>query len=746
MCACLSAHAERHKPSAKSGDTIPSLRHFRLFLTFLLALGGTVHAQLREVGDGSSGPVKAAHVTAQLVAGAPLKGSASPANIALTLQLEGGWHVYWVNAGDSGEPPLVKWLLPPGLTVGPMQFPVPKRLPLGPLMDYGYEGTAVFPFDLHAANKANKVSEATTANSTAATHLAAHVQWLVCREVCVPGRVFLGLNLPPAGLSAAFSTEPSAASTATSTGAKLIAAAIAAAIAAEPLPLPPGTSVHVSGTRDHLQLTIDTGKREAGAEFYPLDEDALRNAAEQKTTPTAKGVELSMERGDISDKLPARLPSRLRGVVKFSDGRSYLIDSSVQATSASGPAPSQGIGFALAIALAFGGGLILNLMPCVFPVLFLKALSLVGSAGHDRRQQRLHGFTYTAGVLASFWAIVAVLLILRAGGHQAGWGFQLQSPSFVVLMASLLFFMALSLAGQFDLGLSLTGKGDALTRKSGYTGSFFTGVLATVVATPCTAPLMGAAIGFALAQSAVLTFAIFTALALGLAAPYLLLTLQPAWAKWMPRPGRWMETLKQLTAVPLLLTVVWLVWVYGRLYSSALGDGSDHIARLLVGLLLLAVAGWALARWPAQRAGLIAAGGLVAASLAVSLTSPQAGKLQWQTFSPAAVQAAHAQGRPVFVDFTAAWCLSCQVNERVVLHDASVERELDARHFVLLRADWTRYDPEITRQLASVSRSGVPTYVIYPAQSSAGAQVLPELLTRPAVLSAISQPTTFASK
>jgi len=397
-------------------------------------------------------------------------------------------------------------------------------------------------------------------------------------------------------------------------------------------------------------------------------------------------------------------------------------------------------GIAFAVLLALAGGLVLNLMPCVFPVLFLKAISLANSASEDRRAQRLHGFLYTAGILASFWVIVGVLLLLRAGGRQAGWGFQLQSPAFVAVMASMLFFMALSLAGQFDLGLSLTSKGDALTRKSGYAGSFFTGVLATVVATPCTAPLMGAAIGFALSQSAVVTFAIFTALAFGLASPYLLLTLNPGWSKWMPRPGRWMETLKQLTAVPLLLTVVWLVWVYGRLYSSGSGDGSDHIARLLAGLVLLAVAGWALARWPGQRVGMVAALGLVAASLTISLTAATADRLQWQSFSAAAINEAQAQGRPVFVDFTAAWCLSCQVNERSVLHDASVERELDARHYVLLRADWTRYDPEITRQLASVNRSGVPTYVIYSPAPGGRVQVLPELLSRSAVLTALSRP------
>jgi thiol:disulfide interchange protein DsbD len=691
------------------------------FLFLWLAVHGAAFAQLHEMGDGSDGPVKAAHVTAELAASVPASSPQGSSQIALILHLESGWHVYWVNAGDSGEAPNIDWVLPAGVTVGKMQFPTPKRLPLGPLMDYGYEGTAVFPFEMKLDGTSRVSNSSEGVGSNPVTHLKAHVRWLVCREVCVPGKAFLGLSLPVS----------------TNQNAQASSSLIAAAIRAEPVALPQGESVMVSGSKDHLTLKIETGKRESSAEFYPLDEDALRNAAEQREEPNATGVLLTVERGDISETLPAHL----KGIVKLSGDRSYLIDVPVKrAAAAVNASGASSLGFTFAILLAFIGGLVLNLMPCVFPVLFLKALSLAGSATEDRRTQRLHGFSYTAGILVSFWTIVAVLLVLRAGGRQAGWGFQLQSPVFVVLMASLLFFMALSLAGQFDLGLSLTSKGDALTRRPGYAGSFFTGVLATVVATPCTAPLMGAAIGFALAQSAVVTFAIFTALALGLALPYLLLTLQPGWAKRMPRPGRWMETLKQLTAVPLLLTVVWLVWVYGRLYSSAASEGSDHIARLLVGLVLLAIAGWVLARWPAQRIGMIGALGIIGASLGVSLTSPRVDRLQWQAFSPAAVEQAQAQGHPVFVDFTAAWCLSCQVNERSVLHDTSVEHELEAKHYVLLRADWTRYDPEITRQLASVGRSGVPTYVIYPAQPTGRVQVLPELLTRSAVLGALTQP------
>jgi thiol:disulfide interchange protein len=348
---------------------------------------------------------------------------------------------------------------------------------------------------------------------------------------------------------------------------------------------------------------------------------------------------------------------------------------------------------------------------------------------------------YTLGILVSFWVIVAVLLVLRAGGKQAGWGFQLQSPAFIAVLAAFLFFFALSLAGQFDLGLSLTSAGGDLARKEGYAGSFFTGVLATIVATPCTAPLMGAAIGFALAQPAGITFAVFTALGLGLALPYLLLTLQPAWTRILPRPGAWMEVLKQLTAVPLFATVIWLTWVYGRLFTTDTGQGADHIARLLFCFLVLAIAGWALGRWPARRGATIAAVLLCAAALAVPLTSAAKDKLTWLPYSDAAFQQARTAGRPVFIDYTAAWCLSCQVNEKVVLRSADVEHALESHHFVLIRADWTQYDPAITAQLKAVNRSGVPTYVVYAADPGAKPDVLPELLTRSLVLDAIARDT-----
>jgi thiol:disulfide interchange protein len=687
------------------------LRKISLFafaMSAFFAVHSAAYGQLRELGTGAPGPLKAPHVTAELISDSGTITPGTNSRVALSLTLEPGWHVYWVYAGDAGLPPAVSWSLPQGVAVGPMQYPAPSRLPVGPLMDYGYRGVAIFPFDLTASQNL-KLGNA---------NLTAHVRWLVCREVCVPGKAYLGLDLRVA-----------------QNGPQETNSLIAAAVNAEPVRLPSSVSISVSGDRTHLTLNIVTGKRENTAEFYPLDDDTIRNAAEQLEEPTPDGVKLVVERADISDKLPARL----KGVLKLSSGRSYPLDFPVEAFAAS-PASAAEPGFILAILLAFAGGMILNLMPCVFPVLFLKALALIGNSGESRARQRRHGVAYTIGILSSFWGILAILLALRSLGKQAGWGFQLQSPGFVVGMTFLLFLMALSLAGMFDFGLTLTSAGESLARKGGYAGSFFTGVLATVVATPCTAPLMGAAIGFALSQNAVVAFAVFTALALGLSLPYAALTIVPGWAAWLPRPGRWMEALKQLTSLPLFLTVVWLVWVYGQLYGGAQRDGIGHVARLLVGLVVLAIAGWILARWPARRWGYAAAGITIIAALAVPLSASHSDRLQWQPFSETALSAAQNQGKPVLVDFTAAWCLSCQVNEKAVLEDKGVEQQLLRRHYVLLRADWTRYDPEITAALRRVGRSGVPTYVVFSRSAGVTPHVLPEYLTRSVVLNAIRQP------
>src|SRR6185437_3491559 len=408
--------------------------------------------------------------------------------------------------------------------------------------------------------------------------------------------------------------------------------------------------------------------------------------------------------------------------------------------------PAQGAaspGFLRIIGLAFLGGIILNLMPCVFPVLFLKGLALVNSGSEERGRLRAHGLVYTLGIVVSFWALVGVLLGLRAAGARLGWGFQFQSPIFLFLMAGLLFFLGLSLAGQFEIGLSLTSKGGGLAAKQGYAGSFFTGVLAVVVATPCTAPFMGAAIGYALAASATVSIAVFTAVALGLAFPYLLLAFNPAWTRLLPRPGAWMEVLKQAVSIPLFGTVIWLVWVFNQTASAG------SLVFLLTGFLLLAIAGSILGRWPAKAPATIAAIVVLACAVAVPVWSVQAygpapatearNQTQWQPFTPELVANDRAQGKPVFVDFTANWCLSCQVNERVVLDRADVQQRLKSSGVELVRADWTRRDATIANALAALGRDGVPTYALYSADPNAPPKLLPEVLTPGIVFRALDQ-------
>jgi len=690
----------------------------QLLILVLFAVAIPGNAQLTSVGDGGPGPVKAQHLTAELVSYGSTIAPGGTLQAGLVLTLEEHWHVYWINAGDSGEPPHIKWTLPAGLTAGPMLFPPPSRLPLGPLMDFGYEETAAFPVTFTAA----------PSMKPGPVHVDALVDWLVCAQVCIPGKAHLGLNLtvgPPAAPVQHVG-------------------ALGQALTLIPKPLPSGDSVTVTGGAKNFIVTFKTAARETDAEFYPYDPDLIQNAAEQQIEPLPDGLRLRIPRADDLLKLPAQL----HGLLKLSDTVSYEFTVPVVPGEIAPPPPSaektaaSGVTTVSAIGLAFLGGIILNLMPCVFPVLFLKGLALVQSSGEERQQLRSHGLVYTLGILVSFWAIVAVLLVLRAGGSQAGWGFQLQSPTFIAVLASFLFFFALSLAGMFDLGLSLTSAGGSLATKPGYTGSFFTGVLATVVATPCTAPLMGAAIGFALVQPPIVTFAIFTALALGLATPYLVLSFQPSWTRILPRPGAWMEVLKQLTAVPLFATAIWLAYVFGSLNSGGASDPTAGIYRLsllLACFLVLAVAGWVLGRWPAKWPSAIAAAVLIALGLAIPLYQPRDTNLAWAPYSQSALDAARASGNPVFIDFTAAWCLSCQVNEKLVLHAKDVQQQLSDRHVTLLRADWTKYDPAITQELASLNRSGVPTYVLYPASQTAAPDVLPEVLTKDLVLAAIKR-------
>lgn len=703
-------------------------RFYGLLLIVAVLLCSSRHsgAQIVEVGDGGPGPVKAQHLTAELTTLRPQITPGGTLTAGLVLTLQDNWHVYWVNAGDSGEPPEIKWTLPTGITAGPLQFPPPVRLPLGPLMDFGYEQQAAYPFVLKAAPDVK----------TGKLHLDARVNWLVCAAQCVPGKAHLGLDVDvvPGPLP-----EPP------------LVGALGAAVRSLPTPLPSEMSVSATGDAKLLDLTVHTNTRTQSAEFYPYLQDlcnggtcapasAINNAAKQQVEALPGGVRLVLQRAPDSTSLP----KTLQGLMKLGDGAAYVISvpvkpgpvAPVAATARTAGAATGDVTLWGELGLAFLGGLVLNLMPCVFPVLFLKGLGLVHSSTEEKRRQRLHGLIYTLGILVSFWTVVAVLLILRAGGRQVGWGFQLQSPGFVAVLAAVVFFLGLSLAGQFEIGLSLTSAGGGLAQKQGFAGSFFTGVLATVVATPCMGPMLGAAVGFALSQPLALTFLVFTVLALGLALPYLLLTMQPQWVSLLPKPGAWMETLKQLTAVPLFATAIWLAWVYGQLYGA---DGLNRMALLLLSFLVLAIAGWVLGRWPARWGALGAATLLIVLALLLPLRPHTVEAGNWQAWSPETFASARGSGDPVFVDYTAAWCLSCKVNEAAVLHTGEIQAKLAKGHFRLLKADWTQYDPRITAQLAEVNRSGVPTYVIYPAGKDTNPDVLPELLTKDIVLKAIEK-------
>ncbi|MGB8029773.1 MAG: thioredoxin family protein [Terracidiphilus sp.] len=675
----------------------------------------------------ASNSANAPHLQVQLVLPQKLLSAAKASEAGLYFKLEPGWHIYWENPGDSGEPPHINWTLPKGITATPLEFPAPKRLPLGPLMDYGYEDFVVFPFEI----KVDKTA------SIGPAVLHAKVDWLVCREVCIPGKAELDQDVQTV------SGEPNGLGSFDDYSALLEGAW---SQIPQPFPSLPGDRAVFQPSADGFRLEVDTGHRETRASFFPENENILDNPAPQAVTPTPKGLILNLEK----DANLTTNPALLKGVIELSDGN-FEISAEPGTVAPPVAAPTFSL-FALAriLGLAFFGGILLNLMPCVFPVLFLKGLALCQSGSEERHKLRAHGFVYTAGILVSFWALVALLLALRAAGATLGWGFQFQSPVFLSLMAGLLFFLGLSLAGQFAIGLTLTSAGGSLAAKQGYAGSFFTGVLAVVVATPCTAPFMGAAIGYALAQPAAVTFAVFTALALGLASPYVALTLQPAWTRLLPKPGAWMDILKQAVSVPIFGTVIWLAWVIATAYGSAL------LAALLANFLLLAIAGWFLGRWPAKRwatsvAVLILAVVVVACVVApkefaaepssapvASSSGGAAAAGSWQPWSADAVQRALAAGQPVFVDFTASWCLSCQVNERVALDRPEVMQAFAAASVALFRGDWTREDPAITQALTDLGRSGVPVYALYtPGQSAP--QLLPQVLTPGIVTDALAK-------
>ncbi|MCS6944950.1 MAG: thioredoxin family protein [Sutterellaceae bacterium] len=686
-------------------------------------------------------PVRTEHAQAELIAATDAIVPGKPLSVALRIKHDEGWHTYWQVPGDSGLPTRITWHLPAGWRASPLNWPLPKRLRVGPLVNYGYEGEVLLLAEL--------MPPATLALGEAVT-LAARADWLICKDICIPDGADLKLALPVRADAA-----PSR-----------WASQFAHARAQVPQPLAlPGAEATIEDDRIRLAFAVRGSARRF--EFFPLEEGRIEAAAPQP---------VRIAEGRVALYLTATRPvapqfHRLKGVLVAEGGPANaerggwagqidvpLRAGSVPAAEASLAAAAitgePGLGLWLALGGAFLGGLILNLMPCVFPVLSLKLLSLVQ---HQRAEDaariahpslRAHGFAYAAGVVASFVALAALLLVLRAAGTQLGWGFQLQTPAVVAALAALFFVIGLNLLGAFEVswGSGLANLRAARDlRPDSLAGSVGTGVLAVVVAAPCTAPFMGAALGYAMTQPPAVALTVFAALGAGMAAPYLLLTLWPRLLARLPRPGVWMLRFKQAMAFPMFGTVVWLLWVLAQQI------GADGLGLTLAALVLLGLAAWALglsqqgargARWLAAGA---AALGLYAVALATQApTAPRARagasadlvqEDAWQPWSQAAMQRALTAGRPVFVDFTAAWCITCQANKRLVLTSDSVLRAFAEKGVVPMRADWTNRDEEITRELARFQRNGVPLYVLYRPDGST--QVLPELLTRSVVLQAL---------
>lgn len=658
-------------------------------------------------------------VEAALIAEPQSIRAGQPFWVGVRLRMAEHWHTYWRNPGDSGLATEIRWALPEGFAAGPIVWPVPERIPVAHLINYGYEGEILLLTQITppAALPAGDLP------------LRADVNWLVCQKECIPGEATVDVALP-AGDGG---SDPAH------------AAAFEAARqqVAQPSPWPARMQMAETG----FVLTVAAPGLEDGrirdAVFLPHQEAMIEHAAAQPLRIDVEGLQLQMPRGSFA---AAGLPQQTGGLLLIrEDIGGRLQQQAFEFTEiAYGTAPmANAVDWSAVLQAAFLallGGLLLNLMPCVFPVLSIKILALVSHSGQGRAQMRRHGLAYTLGILVSFAALAGLLLALRAGGAQIGWGFQLQMPLVIALLAYLLFAMGLSLSGVFHLGGRFVGSGEALTRRGGYQGSFFTGVLAAVVATPCTAPFMATAVGFALTQPAAIGMAVFLALGFGLALPFLVLTWVPQLAGRLPRPGGWMERLKQALAFPLYATVAWLIWVLSQQV------GQQGLLAALLGLVLVAAAAWSFGlRGRVAMAG--AAVLLIAAAVALYGTArdpatpavtaqAQPTDDAGEVFSRRKLDSLVAQQKPVFVNMTAAWCITCMVNERTALSSDTVQAAFRARGIVYMKGDWTNQDAEITRMLEQNGRSGVPLYLYYAGGRSV---VLPQILTPAIVIEHLDQ-------
>lgn len=687
-----------------------------------------------------AGPVRTDHAEADLHAYRTHAVPGQSIPIALRLLPEQGWHTYWRNPGDSGLPTTLDWTAPDGITFSAIQWPRPETFRLANIVNYGY-GQETFHIVEMEVPSDWRVGEPIAISATA--------NWLICSDICVPESAELELTVATAA-------EPAAVDS-------VWAGAFESAFESIPRAVDwPSTVEHRDGSI-HLQLQLPDALSASAFTVFPVHKEVVNHSRAQQIQRMGNTLWLQQPEHPYIEGLPTSTQWVIVGRDEDGAVQAWRItaqkgavpnppDSAVSVASDHYDAPAEGAdhptdnrqsskaastsgqALALVLAAAFVGGLILNLMPCVFPVLAIKALGVMSAAGETRAHQRAHGLVYTAGVVSSCLVAAGLLLGLRATGEALGWGFQLQSPVFVGALAYLFFAFGLSLSGVFTIGTRVMGLGQSLTERQGLGGSFATGVLAVVVASPCTAPFMGSALGFAVTQPPITALAIFAALGLGLASPFLLIGFVPQIARVLPKPGAWMEHFKQAMAFPLYLSVVWLLWVLAR------QAGSEALLVVMVGMVLVAFAAWLWHRQHIVLRGLrIAALLLAVAMLAwpgMRATPAATGAAQdANAWSPERLAELRSEGKTIFVNFTADWCITCLANERATLSTDAVQQAFAVENVHYLKADWTRSDPRITRALAEFGRNGVPLYVVY--RQGEAPEVLPQLLTVDRVLEAL---------